>query len=478
MIKANDIIELEITAYAFEGKGIAKLTDSDEAEGAGFVVFADHAYPGDKVKARIVKKKKNYAEAKVLEVIHPSSKREETIKCRYFGVCGGCKQLDLKYREQLFYKQKQVEEIFRAIGGFYEFNIEPILASENKIFYRNKMEFTFSTRRWRTQEDLEKKDLVIEDDLYLGLHIPRIFDKVIDIEECFLQSELSNKIVNFTRDFFRSRKVTAYDTRTHSGFLRNLMIRQSYHTPDLMVNLVTSSQNDKLLQEYTLALLKEVPAVSTVVNNVNSTKASVARGEYEVVYYGSGKISDKLGRHVFEISPNSFFQTNTPQAENLYSVAVKYAGFKGDEIVYDLYCGAGTISSFIAHEVKEVYGFESVQDAVNDAVKNREDNVISNTKFYTADLNKSFLPVLKTEGIPPADVIMIDPPRSGMHPGTVQDILTLMPEKIVYVSCNPATQARDVKLLAEGGYDLIRMRPVDMFPHTYHIENVVLLKKK
>lgn len=478
MIKANDILELDITAYAFEGKGIAKLTASDEAEGAGFVVFTDHAYPGDRVKAKIVKKKKNYAEAKVIEVLSPSPKREETIKCRYFGVCGGCKQLDLRYSEQLFYKQQQVEEIFRTIGGFTEFNIEPILASENKIFYRNKMEFTFSTRRWRTQADLENRDLVIEDDLYVGLHIPRIFDKVLDIEECFLQSELSNKIINFTRDFFRKRKVRAYDTRTHSGFLRNLMIRQSYHTSDLMVNLVTLSQNDKLLQEYTLALLREVPAVSTVVNNVNTTKASIARGEFEVVYYGSGKIKDKLGKHIFEISPNSFFQTNTHQAENLYSVAKDYADFKGTETVYDLYCGAGTISSFIAGDVKEVYGFESVLDAVNDAIKSRDDNVITNTRFFTADLNKSFLPVLEQENIPAADVMMIDPPRSGMHPGTVQDVLTLMPRRIVYVSCNPATQARDVKLLVEGGYELIKMRPVDMFPHTYHIENVVLLKKK
>ena len=338
------------------------------------------------------------------------------------------------------------------------------------------MEFSFSDKRWLTKSEIDsQKDL--DRDFALGLHIPRIFDKVLDIDECFLQSEISNKILNFTRDFFKQRNTTIYSTRTHVGYLRNLVIKQSFHTNDLMVNLVTSEENDELVNEYCSELLKEIPQVTTVINNINKKFAAVAIGDYEKVIYGSGFIYDEIGKYKFRVSANSFFQTNTTQAAKLYQTALNYAELTGNEIVYDLYSGAGTITIFISDKAKKVYAFESVESSIEDAKVNAELNEISNVKFFAADLYKSFLPIVNKYNIPKPDVMIIDPPRSGMHPTTVDDVIKLSPQKIVYVSCNPATQVRDIKLMVEAGYKLIKTRPVDMFPHTFHIENVTILMK-
>jgi 23S rRNA (uracil1939-C5)-methyltransferase len=480
-MKKNDLLELDIESFAFEGKGISRIKKEKEYE-KNFVVFVQNSYPGDKVKAKLTKIKKSYAEAKVTEVLYPSPERIEA-KCKYFGTCGGCKQQDLSYEAQIKYKQMQLEEIFNKLADLTNFEILPIIPSENILFYRNKMEFSFSDKRWLTQNEMSSPEK-LDKDFALGLHIPDVYDKVLDIKVCYLQSELSYNILNFTREFFKERNVPAYSTKTHTGFLRNLVIRQSYHTKDLMVNLVTADEDNILLKSYSNSLLKEFPETTTIINNVNKKKASVAIGDYENIFFGEGFITDMIADFTFRISSNSFFQTNTLQAENLYKTALEFSELKGNEIVYDLYSGAGTISIFISKNVKEVYAFESVESSIEDAKINAELNEVQNVKFLNANLYKSFLPEIeenlsadKANKIPQPDLIILDPPRSGLHKNTVEDVIKINPEKIVYISCNPTTQARDVKLFAEAGYKLIKMRPVDMFPHTYHIENVCLLLK-
>ena len=470
----GDVIQIKVDRYAFEGKGIGKVdidNPSGNSEPDSFIVFVNGAYPGDLVSAKIKKLKKSYAEAVVEEVISPSQKRVQP-RCKYFGTCGGCKQQDLDYRQQTAYKQEQVEDIFKYDGGFTGFEIENILPSENIFYYRNKMEFSFSDLQWLTVIDDET---VSNKGFFLGLHVPNNFEKILDIDECFLQSKLSSHILNFTREFFKKRHASIYSTKTHSGYLRNLIIRQSQKTKDVMINLVTLEENELLMKEYASAVTNKFPEITTIINNISKKKASIAIGDYEIVYHGSGFIHDKIGNYKFRISANSFFQTNTIQAEKLYSTALEFAELKGDEIIYDLYSGAGTIAIYVSVFAKEVYGFESVESSIYDAKENLEINKVENVTFIQADLYKSFLPF--TNVLPKPDVVILDPPRGGMHSITIKDVLELNPEKIVYVSCNPSTQVRDIKMLVEGGYKLVKIRPVDMFPHTYHIENVALLIK-
>lgn len=479
-IKKGDEFELRISGYAFEGKGIARIKSSvifpdefNENEEENYVVFVEGSYPGDSVKAKLKAIKKNYAEATAVDVLTPSPERIKAA-CDYFEQCGGCKQQDLEYEAQLKYKQMQVRDVFQKIGGISNPVIENIKPSENIFFYRNKMEFSFTKKRWLTVDEISSGKKFTEK-FALGLHVPAFYDKVINIEKCHLQSELSNSILNFTRRFFLDAGKDSYDTRTHSGFLRNLVIRQSYHLPEVMINLVTASEDDEVLRTYTKEIQKKFKQVTTLVNNINLKKAAVATGDYEKVFSGSGIIHDKIGDYKFRISANSFFQTNTRQAEILYKTIVDYAEFRGKEIVYDLYSGAGTISIYISKLVKEVIAFEAVKSAVEDASFNLELNSINNVECKTADLNKSFLNLIDEYQLKTPEVVVIDPPRSGMHKTTIQDVITLSPHKIVYVSCNPATQARDVKEFITAGYELIKMCPVDMFPHTFHIENVALL---
>ncbi len=473
-MKKGTELELQIEDYAFEGKGIARI--EQEGTDKKFVVFVHGAYPGDKVKAQIRKKKKSYAEAKLLEVIEPSEYRTEA-KCSYFGTCGGCKAQDMDYKAQTEFKEKQVRDIFERMGGLTDFEFLPIVPSDKTFFYRNKMEFSFADRRWITEAEVSTGKEIADRDFALGLHIPRIYDKVLDIEECFLQSEISNSILNFTREFFKSKKIPIYSTKTHEGYLRNLVIKSAHHTGELMVNLVTASENNELISEYSELLQQKFPEITTFINNINLRKAQVAVGDYENVIFGPGFIFDYIGDKKYRISANSFFQTNTLQAEHLYNIAVDFASFNSDDIVYDLYSGAGTIAIYLADKVKEVFAVEAVEAAVEDAKINMKLNDVENMKFIKADLNKSFLPIAKENRFPIPDVIVADPPRSGMNPKTVDDIVNLSPERIVYVSCNPTTQIRDIKVFIENGYKLKKIKPVDMFPHTYHIENVALLVK-
>lgn len=480
-MKKNDIVELNIESYAFEGKGIARVKQSDlnhisnDTE-KSYVIFVHNSYPGDIVKAKINKLKKSYGEAKAVEIVKPGEGRVEA-KCKHFSICGGCKQQDLNYDHQLKYKTEQVKDIFERLGGFKDFEMLPIVESDEIYKYRNKMDFSFTPQRWLTENEINSEDN-LDKDFALGFHVPRIYSKVINIEECFLQSDRSTEILNFTRNYFKAKRTSIYSTNSNSGYLRNLVLRESFGSHEYMINLVTFSDEEHVMKEYAENILKKFPFVTTIVNNVNLKKAQIAFGDFEKVYHGSGVIYDNIGDFKFRISANSFFQTNTLQAEKLYSTALDFADFKGDEIVYDLYSGASTISIYISRNVREVYGFESVNAAVEDGKTNCELNNVNNVKSFEADLNKSFIPLLKERKIPKADVIVADPPRAGMNPKTVNDILNLEPEKIVYVSCNPSTQARDIKLLCEEKYKLVKIQPVDMFPQTYHIENVALLIKK
>ncbi len=482
-MKKGDIIELEIQKYAFEGRGIARVPVSlirsdigkDEDQNLDYVVFVDGAYPGDKVKAELKKIKKTFAEAKAIEIISPSNFRTKA-RCKYVGECGGCKQQDLDYQSQVKFKQQQVEEIFKKMGGFDDFTIEDIIPSERIFFYRNKMEFSFSDKRWLTQAEINSnKD--VEKNFALGLHVPEVYDKVLDIDECYLQSDLSNKILNLTKRIFKEKNILPYSTKNHSGFLRNLVIKTSHHSDDLMVNIVSFSENAGLMKIYSEELLKQIPQITTIINNISQKKSPVATGDYEKVIYGSGFIIDSIGKYKFRISANSFFQTNTLQAEKLYQTALDFAGLNGGEIVYDLYSGAGTISIFVSGKSKKVFAFESVEFSIKDGEENKKINNALNVNFFTADLYKSFLPLVEEKQLPSPDVMILDPPRSGMHTNTVGDLIKLNPKKIVYVSCNPTTQVRDIRFFVNSGYKLIKIKPVDMFPHTYHIENVALLKK-
>lgn len=478
-MKKGDILDLEISGYAFEGKGIAKIVKevhSADEEPKKFVVFVEGAYPGDVVGVQISKIRKAYAEARI-KFLHYASPLRSNARCKHFGTCGGCKSQNLAYDHQAKFKEEQVKDIFERLGGLKDFEMLPIVKSDKIYFYRNKLEYSFADRRWLSENEINSMQEIPDRSFALGFHIPGIYDKVLNIEECHLQSEESNKILNFTRKFFKDRNISIYSTKVHEGFLRNLVIKQASNTSDLMVNLVVTEEKHELLEEYKNELLKEAPAITTIIYNISKKKATVAIGDYEIVSHGSGSIIDKIGKRSFRISANSFFQTNTLQAEKLYNTALDFAGFMGNEIVYDLYSGAGTIPIYISDKVKQLYGFESVEPAIKDAHVNKELNSVHNFEPLLADLNKSFLHIIEEKNIPKPDVIITDPPRSGMHTKTVEDILKLNPAKVIYISCNPATQARDVKLLCEGGYKLIKIQPVDMFPHTYHIETVALLTK-
>jgi 23S rRNA (uracil1939-C5)-methyltransferase len=491
-LQRDDELALEISGSAFEGKCIAKHEK--------LVVFVEGAVPGDVVKVKILKSKKNFAEAKVIEVLTPSAHRVQP-RCKYFGVCGGCKWQHVEYAAQLEFKQQQVKDAFEHLGGFSDLNILPILGSENIYFYRGKMEYSFAEKQWLTVPPQksgvdvpasEEEAISSSNDtgsnspishlpspIFLGLHVPQRFDKVLDLDECHLQSEVSNRVLNFTRRFAREKNLTIYDSRTESGILRFLVIRESKHTKEVMVNLVTFNNLPDLMREYSTALKVEVPEVTTIVNTINSKKAQIAFGQAEHAYLGDGVIHEQMGSHQFDVSASSFFQTNVLQAEKLYRVAKEFGEFKPTDVVYDLYSGTGSISIFISDAVKQVIGVESVASAIEDADRNAKENGITNCTFVLGDLKDRLTKDIEwMSSLPKPDVMVIDPPRSGMHPKVVEEILKIEPERIVYVSCNPATQARDVKALCESKYRLVKMQPVDMFPHTYHIENVVLLLKK
>lgn len=460
-IKKREIYELEIVDMAYGGRGIAKVD--------GFTIFVDRTAPMDKVRARIYKKKKNFAEARVVEMMSPSPFRIDP-PCRYSGFCGGCKWQFLDYEKQIEYKKRHVSESIEHIGLVSSMTVHETIPSENIFGYRNKMEFSCSDRRWLLPEEMEKEDL--DTGFALGLHVPGTFYKVLDTHACLLQPEVGNMILNDVREYMKNSKAPAYGLRSHEGFWRFLMLRHSVAYDQWMVNIITASEDRNTVQPLADSLAEKYPAIVSIVNNITSSKAGIAVGEKEVLLRGEPVIKDRIGKYEFVISANSFFQTNTRQAEQLYTKIKEYAELKGGETVIDLYSGTGTIPIWLADSAKRVTGFEVVKSAVADAMKNAKNNGIDNVSFVEGDIRESL-----GKAAQKPDVMIIDPPRAGMHKDVVEQVLAMAPVKIVYVSCNPATLARDIGLLKDY-YELTEVQPVDMFPHTFHIEAVAKLSKK
>ena len=459
-IKRGQIVELEIEKFADKGKSLARLD--------GYVIFVEGAVPGDTVKAYVHRAKKNYAEAKLDTLVEPSDMRTEP-RCRYADECGGCKWQHVQYEAQLEAKRQSVKETFAYQSDFDGVEVPATIPSEQQFYYRNKMDFDFSAARWLTSDEIATgKDF--DTGFAVGLHVPGNFFKVLDLQECHLQSELSARLVNGIRDFAKARDWKPWDIRNHHGFLRHLVIRTGEYTGDVMVNLVTNGYDEERMDAVAEFLREDFPEVTTLVCTDHQGKSQNPQGDPHTVF-GPGVIYDTIGGYQFEISPGSFFQTNTRQAERLYEVARDFADLQPEDRLYDLYCGAGTISLYVSDAVEEVVGVEMVEVAVADARANADRNQVDNCRFVAGDMRKVFTSNFVDEHGAP-DVLIVDPPRAGMHKKVVAQIADLRPERFVYVSCNPSTQARDLDLLREH-YRIDRVQPVDMFPHTPHIENVV-----
>ena len=459
---------IKVESYAAEGKSIAHLKD-------GKVLFLPNAIPGDVIDARILKNKKSYAEGKVLKVVEPAPTRV-TPFCEHFGVCGGCKWQMLPYEQQLAYKQQQVTDQLKRIGHVTLPEMEPISGSEVQQYYRNKLEFTFCTHKYKTQEEIDAAEgAILPQEPALGFHAPGLFDKVVAINQCYLQPEPSNTILRTLRLYSEQHSLPYYDHRAHTGWLRNVMIRVA-RTGEVLVNLVFKYEDREQREAILNHLMQEVPAITSLHYTINPKVNDTVHDLDVKLYHGKGYIEETLEQFRYMISPKSFFQTNTHQAQNLYSITREFAGLTGEQVLYDLYCGTGSIGIFCSKGAKSVIGIEVVADAIEDAKKNAAMNDLTHCKFYAGDVAAICTDEFFAEHGRP-DVIITDPPRAGMHEKLIQQLLSMRAPKIVYVSCNPATQARDLQLLTEA-YNITRVRPVDMFPHTHHIENVVLLELK
>lgn len=463
--KSAPLLGIKVEAYAAEGKSIAKLED-------GKILFVDNAIPGDIIDAVIIKDKKNWAQARTTKLVTPSPQRVEPF-CPHFGTCGGCKWQMLPYSQQLIYKQQQVTDQLSRIGNVELPPIEPILGSADERYYRNKLEFTFSTARYRTFEEIEARNEKFEPEPALGFHAPGLFDKVVEVHQCFLQPEPTNTLLSVLRNYTKERNLPYYDYKKQYGWLRNVVLRVAT-TGEVLVNLVIHHED----QEEREALLQHIQANLPGITSLNYTlngKMNDSINDLDVhCWYGKDHIVEKLGNFSFKISPKSFFQTNTRQAEALYRIVREFAGLTGTETLYDLYCGTGSIGIFCSADAKKVIGIEVVEDAIKDAWQNAAMNGLTHCQFYAGDVEKICTDAFFTEHGRP-DVIITDPPRAGMAEKLIQQLLKMRAPRVVYVSCNPATQARDLQLLDEA-YKIVRLRPVDMFPHTHHIENVALLE--
>ncbi len=460
-VKKGQQIETEISDIAFGGKGLVRIN--------GMAIFVDQAVPGDTVLIRINRKKKNYAEARVIELIEASSHRINP-PCVYSGFCGGCKWQFLEYEVQLEYKRQHVHESLQHIGQLKNVRVHPPIPSPLIFGYRNKMEFTCTDTRWLTPNELQLPE--IDKDFGIGLHIPGTFFKVFDTKRCLLQPDLGNHILDDVRKFIKFSNLPVYGLRSHRGFWRFLMLRHSVAYDLWMVNLITASDAHQALQPLAGLLMEKYPQVTAVVNNITSRKAGVAIGEFERKLAGNSTIADRIGPFEFEISANSFFQTNSLGAVKLYETVKKYAELSGPETVLDLYSGTGTIPIVLSGVAREVIGLEMISSAVADAENNCRHNQVENCRFVPGDIRETLPLVFQRP-----DVLIIDPPRAGMHKDVTKQVLAMLPQRIVYVSCNPATLARDLVLLKDA-YQIKEVQPVDLFPHTYHIESVAKLVKK
>ncbi len=457
--------EVTITDVAAEGKALAKVDD--------MVIFTQYAVPGDVVDLQIVKKKKNYMEGRVIKFHSFSEKRCEAM-CEHYGTCGGCKWQILPYDEQIRYKQKQVVDNLTRLGHIELPEITPILGSEKTYFYRNKLEYTFSNRKWLTMEDMQKEHKP-EELNGVGFHIPGMFDKVLDINKCWLQDDISNQIRNEIRRYAQEKGLTFFDLRNQEGFLRTLMIRTT-STGELMVVVVFFYEDEAIRIALLQHLADMFPQITALLYVINSKCNDTITDQEIHCFKGAEAIYEEMEGLRFKIGPKSFYQTNSEQAYELYKVARNFAELTGDELVYDLYTGTGTIANFVSRKARQVIGIEYVPEAIEDAKVNSALNGIDNTLFFAGDMKDILTDkFIKEYGRP--DVIITDPPRAGMHEDVVNVILNAEPKRIVYVSCNPATQARDLQLL-DVKYKVTAVQPVDMFPHTHHVENVVRLELK
>ena len=459
------IKDLTLTDYASEGKSVGRVE--------GKVIFVEGAVPGDIADIYITKNKKDWAEGKAINFTEYSKERT-TPFCIHFGICGGCKWQMLPYQKQLQYKQQEAEQVLKRIGKVELPAILPIIGSDETIYYRNKLEFTFSNKRYLTSEEINKSEQIPQENA-LGYHAPGIFDKIIDIKECWLMDDVNNLIRNSIRYYSIENNLSYYDIKEHKGFLRNIILRYCT-TGELMINLVFANNHEEEIKKLLDYLLEKFPSITTLLYTINQKWNDSIYDLQPQVYSGKGYITEMLGEFRFKISPKSFFQTNTKQAEKLYEVTKDFAALTGNEIIYDLYCGTGSIGIFLSKQSKKIIGVDVIEESIKDAKENAVLNNIDHAHFFAGDIieicNETFF---DEHGKP--DIVITDPPRAGMHEKLIIKLLKIAAPKIVYVSCNVATQARDINLLSEK-YTVEKMQPLDMFPHTHHIECVVLLKLK
>lgn len=464
--KLDLILEnVKIEAVAAEGKSLAHVD--------GTVVFVEFAVPGDIVNVKVTKKKKNYMEGFILEIVKPSDDRLQPF-CEHFGICGGCRWQPLPYDMQLKAKQQQVWDQLVRIGHLEIPDISPILPSDKTKYYRNKLEFTFSNKRWIYNNE-DPDSLTDEERLGLGFHVGKFFDKVLDIKHCSLQPEPSNEIRLFIREYAVTHNLEFYNIRENTGFLRNIIIRNN-QVGDVMLTVCFAYDDKDKIVPMLDAIAAEFPQIKSLHYVINEKLNDSISDLDCILYKGEDSIWETMGKLKFKIGPKSFYQTNSEQAYKLYSVAKDFAALTGNEVVYDLYTGTGTIAQFISDKASKVIGIEYVKEAIEDARINAEANGITNCTFFDGDM-KDILTAdfIKEHGKP--EVMIIDPPRAGMHPDVVKVIMEAAPERIVYVSCNPASQARDLAMMSPM-YEITAVQPVDMFPHTMHVENVCALKLK
>lgn len=465
--KKTDIIleNVLIEGIAAEGKAIARID--------GVVLFVEYAVPGDVVNVKVIKKKKNYMEGVITSIVKPSAQREEPF-CKHFGVCGGCKWQHLPYELQLKAKQQQVYDQLVRIGHLDIPEISPIIPSDEIRYYRNKLEFTFSSKRWIYGNE-DPESLSPEERCGLGFHVGRFFDKVLDIKHCWLQKEPSNAIRLFMKEYALSHRLPFYNIRENTGYLRNMVVR-SNSAGEIMLTVVFAYEDHSLMDPFLNAISEAFPEIISLYYVINSKLNDSISDQECILFKGADAIWERMENLKFKIGPKSFYQTNSAQAYKLYSAARQLASLKGGEVVYDLYTGTGTIAQFVSSSASKVIGIEYVKEAIDDANVNAAANGITNCEFFAGDMKDVLTPEFIAEHGRP-DVMIIDPPRAGMHPDVVKTILGAAPERIVYVSCNPASQARDLAMMS-GQYKITAVQPVDMFPQTIHVENICELVKK
>jgi 23S rRNA (uracil1939-C5)-methyltransferase len=456
---------VEILDASSEGNSVAKVND--------LVIFVKYAVPGDVVTVKVIREHRRFLEAKVVEIIKPSPYRTE-VKCSHFGICGGCKWQNLQYKQQLYYKQKQVFDAFTRIGKLSFPEILPIIGSQQIYYYRNKMEFAFSSKMWLTEEQINSKES-FQNRNALGFHLPGMFDKILDIQQCFLQQEPSNEIRNFVKQYCEENNYTFFDNRQQTGLMRSIIIRNS-SIGEWMVILMFYADEKEKRENLLNAIADRFPQITSLMYIINS-KNNDSYADLDVhLFKGKDHMIEEMEGLKFKVGPKSFYQTNSNQAYELYKVVREFASLEGNELVFDLYTGTGTIANFVAKKAKKVVGIEYVAEAIEDAKVNSNINNITNTEFFAGDMkNVLTFEFVEKHGKP--DVVITDPPRAGMHESVVKCLLEIQASKIVYVSCNPATQARDLQMLSEK-YKITKVQPVDMFPQTHHVENVALLELK